>query len=127
MCSVAPAPRLRSGCRLEFTVRIAFVIPAHNEELLVGRAVAACAAGGKATGEAFEVVVVCDACTDRTREVARAAGASTIEVDKRIIAAVRNAGARAAIERGAEMLIFVDADTAPPVASIVQAVEAVKK
>jgi len=107
-------------------MRIAFVIPAHNEELLIGRAVRAVTEAGRACGEPFEVVVACDACTDRTAEIARAGGARVIEVDKRIIAAVRNTGAKAAGEAGAEMLIFVDADTAPPVASVNEAIDLVK-
>jgi glycosyltransferase involved in cell wall biosynthesis len=107
-------------------MRIAFVIPAHNEELLIGRTVAACAAAGRECGEEFEIVVACDACTDRTAEIARAGGARVVEVNKRIIAGVRNAGARAAMEGGAELMLFVDADTSPPVASVREAIEFVK-
>jgi glycosyltransferase involved in cell wall biosynthesis len=107
-------------------MHIAFVIPAHNEELLIGRTVAACAAAGAACGEPFEIVVVCDACTDRTAQIAAAGGGRVVEVNKRIIAGVRNAGARAAIETGAELMLFVDADTAPPVASVHEAIELVK-
>jgi glycosyltransferase involved in cell wall biosynthesis len=111
-------------------MRIAFVIPAHNEELLIGRTVAACVAAGRACGEPFRIVVACDACTDRTAEIARAGGATVVEIDRRIIAAVRNAGARAAIEGergegGAELLVFVDADTSPPGAAVREAVGAV--
>jgi glycosyltransferase involved in cell wall biosynthesis len=122
-------------------VRITFVIPAHNEELLIGRTVAACVEAGRALGELFEVVVACDACTDRTAEIAVAGGARVVEINKRIIAGVRNAGARAAIEAmeehrplkaavggtgGTDMLIFVDADTSPPPASVREAVDLVK-
>jgi glycosyltransferase involved in cell wall biosynthesis len=126
-------------------MRVAFVIPAHNEERLVGRAVGACAAAGSASGAEFEIVVVCDACTDGTAEVARAGGARVVEVDKRVIAAVRNAGARDVIERfraagtgcrggtatsrGTSenlLLFFVDADTAPRVESVLEAIEAVR-
>ena len=107
-------------------MRIAFIIPAHNEESLIGRTVAACAAAGRACGEPFEIVVACDACTDRTAEIAAGLGARVVSVDRRIIAAVRNAGARAAIEAGPELLFFVDADTSPPVASVQEAIASVK-
>lgn len=107
-------------------MRIAFVIPAHNEELLIGRTVAACMAAGRELGEPFEIIVACDACTDKTGEIARAGGARTVDINKRIIAGSRNAGARAAIEGGAEMMIFVDADTAPQPASVREAVALVK-
>jgi len=106
-------------------VRIAFVIPAHNEELLIGRTVAACAAAGRACegeGNSFEIIVACDACTDRTGAIAAAGGARVVEIDRRIIAAVRNAGAREALSRGAHLLIFVDADTCPPAASVREAI-----
>jgi glycosyltransferase involved in cell wall biosynthesis len=107
-------------------MRLAFIIPAHNEERLIGRTVEACAAAGRESGEPFEIVVACDACTDRTAEIARGGGVRVVEFDKRIIAAVRNAGARAAIDAGAEMLIFVDADTSPPGASVREAIELIK-
>ncbi|MEZ5728151.1 MAG: glycosyltransferase family 2 protein [Burkholderiaceae bacterium] len=56
--------------------RIAVVVPAHNEAAGVGRTIAGLlpqiAAGDR-------LVVVADNCTDRTAELARAAGASVIE------------------------------------------------
>jgi glycosyltransferase involved in cell wall biosynthesis len=45
--------------------------------------------------------------TDRTAGVARDLGARVVSVGKRVIGAVRNAGAR---EAGGEVLVFVDAD-----------------
>jgi glycosyltransferase involved in cell wall biosynthesis len=59
----------------------------------------------------FEVIVVNDASTDRTADIAREHGAQVIDVEKRQIAAVRNAGARGA--KG-DVFIFVDADTLLP-------------
>jgi glycosyltransferase involved in cell wall biosynthesis len=58
--------------------------------------------------EPYEVIVVDDASTDSTRQIAEQMGACTLGVEHRKISAVRNAGARAA--RG-ELLLFVDADT----------------
>ena len=59
-------------------------------------------------GEEFEVIVVDDASTDDTAKIAQAAGATVVPINRRQIAAARNAGARAS--RG-EILFFVDADT----------------
>ncbi|QEL13150.1 glycosyltransferase [Limnoglobus roseus] len=87
---------------------LSFIVPAHNEEEHVGPTVASIAAAARATGEAFEVIVVADCCTDRTSEIAAAHGARVIAVQHRQIAATRNAGARAA---GGDVLFFVDADT----------------
>lgn len=99
---------------------ISFVIPAHNEEALIGatvRALRRCGAGE------LEVIVADDSSTDRTGEVAEREGARVVRIQKRHIAAARNAGARAA--RG-EMLIFVDADTIVPSAAVKEAVRAIE-
>lgn len=87
---------------------ISFIVPAHNEELLIGRCVASIHESARASAAQYEVIVVDDASTDRTAEIARESGARLIPVSLRQIAAVRNAGAREA--RG-ELFVFVDADT----------------
>jgi len=51
------------------------VIPAHDEEAVIGRTVADLRCE---TGEEATILVVADNCTDRTAELARAAGASVI-------------------------------------------------
>ncbi|PZG42313.1 hypothetical protein C1I98_19980 [Spongiactinospora gelatinilytica] len=53
------------------------VIPAHNEETVVGAGVKTLLDGAE-PGE-FEVIVVANACSDRTAEVARKAGARVVE------------------------------------------------
>lgn len=53
------------------------VIPAHNEEAVIGRTLSTLLASA-APGE-FEVIVVCNGCSDRTVEVARSRG-STVQV-----------------------------------------------
>jgi glycosyltransferase involved in cell wall biosynthesis len=58
--------------------------------------------------DAIEVIVADNVSTDGTAAIAAARGCRVARVEKRVIAAVRNAGARAA--RG-ELLAFVDADT----------------
>lgn len=88
---------------------ISFIVPAHNEEGYLGPTLAAIHRSARgAAGEAYEVIVVDDASTDRTAAVAREGGAEVIAVDHRQIAATRNRGAWAA--RG-DRLFFVDADT----------------
>jgi cellulose synthase/poly-beta-1,6-N-acetylglucosamine synthase-like glycosyltransferase len=92
-------------------VAVSFIVPAHNEQQLLGRTLAALHAAAREVEVAYEVVVVSDSSTDDTAAIARAHGARVIEVAHRQIAATRNAGARAAL--GAR-LIFVDADTVVP-------------
>ncbi len=88
--------------------RLSFIVPAHNEEHELPETLRALRAAAEASGESYEIIVVDDASTDATGEIARRSGAQVIAVNRRQIAAVRNAGARVA--RG-EILFFVDADT----------------
>lgn len=102
---------------------LSFVVPAYNEEALLGRTLAALDDAGRASGLPFEVVVVDDASTDRTAAVAREHGARVVSVNHRQIAATRNAGAREA--RG-DLFIFVDADTVVTADAVRAAVEAMR-
>jgi len=85
---------------------VSFIVPAYNEEFELPRTLAAIrdAAGD----QQHEIIVVDDASSDRTAAVAAAAGAKVVSINRRQIAAARNAGAQQA--RG-EILFFVDADT----------------
>jgi len=87
---------------------ISFVLPAYDEERQLPRTLSALHAAAGDCGEPYEVVVVDDASSDRTAEIAEANGARVVRVAHRQIAATRNSGARAA--RG-DRLVFVDADT----------------
>ncbi|MDZ4779489.1 MAG: glycosyltransferase [Planctomycetia bacterium] len=87
---------------------ISFIVPAHNEEAHVGASLGAIHESARAVGEPYEVIVVDDASTDRTGEIATAAQARVIRVEYRHISATRNAGAR---EAQGEIFFFVDADT----------------
>jgi glycosyltransferase involved in cell wall biosynthesis len=91
--------------------RWSIILPAHNEEALIGKAVRSARQAAETLGEPFEIIVVNDASTDRTAEIAREHGATVIDVDRRQIAAVRNEGAKVA--RG-EWLVFMDGDTWMP-------------
>jgi cellulose synthase/poly-beta-1,6-N-acetylglucosamine synthase-like glycosyltransferase len=85
-----------------------FIVPAHNEEASIAATVQGIAAAAAQAAATHEIIVVADACTDRTAELAAAAGAGVVVVACRHIAATRNAGARAAT---GEVFVFVDADT----------------
>ena len=87
---------------------ISFIIPAHNEEALLGSTLAAIHDSARAVGVDYEIVVASDASTDRTEEIAREHGARVVTVNHRQISATRNAGAHAA---AGDIFIFVDADT----------------
>ncbi len=104
-------------------VSISFIIPAYNEERLLGRTLSAIDEATRRLGEAIEVIVVDDASTDGTAAVAHAHGARVIPVRRRQIAATRNAGAR---EAAGEMLVFVDADTIVIEATVRAAIAAMR-
>jgi glycosyltransferase involved in cell wall biosynthesis len=102
---------------------ISFIVPAYNEERLLGATLDALHAAGRAAGEPYELVVVDDASTDQTAIVARRHGALLVSVAHRQIAATRNSGARQA---NGELFIFVDADTIVNEAVVRAAVEALR-
>ena len=106
--------------------RLSFVIPARNEEALIGEVVEAilvsvARASGVSRDElwlpqtAFEVIVADDGSEDRTAAIvegfAAEAGVRMVPCTGRTCAAARNAGVAASTGR---VLCFVDADTRVP-------------
>jgi glycosyltransferase involved in cell wall biosynthesis len=87
---------------------LSFVIPAYNEERLIGATVDAIHAAVRPLGRPYEIIVVDDASTDSTASLAVRHGARVVVANNRNIGRTRNDGARQA--RG-EYLFFVDADT----------------
>jgi len=87
---------------------ISFIVPAHNEQGGIGRALQAIHASAQVIGRPYEIIVVDDSSTDETAGVAREHNATVLPVSHRQIAATRNSGARAA---QGERFFFVDADT----------------
>ena len=87
---------------------ISFIVPAHNEELLLADTLEAIRRAASALPESSEILVVDDASTDGTGAIGHLHDARVIHVTCRHIAATRNAGARTSLGR---WLIFVDADT----------------
>jgi glycosyltransferase involved in cell wall biosynthesis len=94
-------------------VRISVIIPAFNEERLLGESlvqVNAAMAAFARRGWPAELIVCDNKSTDRTAEVARAAGASVVFEPVNQIGRARNRGASAAT---GDWLIFIDADSHP--------------
>lgn len=102
---------------------ISFIVPAYNEERLLGATLDALRAAALAAGERYESIVVDDASTDRTAVIAKHHGAALVSVAHRQIAATRNSGARKA---NGDWLIFVDADTIVNEAVVRSAVAALR-
>ncbi len=105
---------------------LAIVIPAYNEARQIAEVVHAARAAADAVvgpDTATEIVVVDDASTDDTAALAAAAGARVVHVEKRQIAAVRNAGARATT---GDPIVFVDGDTFLNAATLRAALDALR-
>lgn len=89
--------------------RFSVVVPAHNEADLLAATLEALAA--QDVGAAYEVLVVDNASTDATAEVARSYGARVVPEPRRGVCRARQTGVDAA--RG-EIVASTDADTVPP-------------
>ena len=94
---------------------VSVVIPAHNEEVYISKCIDSINSAAREAVASVEIIVVCNRCTDSTCETAESLGASAIHNDSRCIAAVRNAGIRAA---AGPIIITIDADSMMPVSAI---------
>jgi len=102
---------------------ISFIVPAHNEELELPATLAAIHAAAMDVAQPYQIIVVDDASTDATSEIAMRAGAKVVRIERRQIAAARNAGGQAA---QGEYLFFVDADTRIKQTHITEAITALQ-
>ena len=94
-------------------MKISIVVPAFNEERLLPASLQSITAASVAfadAGWASELIVCDNNSTDRTAEIAAAAGARVVFEPVNQISRARNAGATAAT---GEWLLFVDADSYP--------------
>ena len=83
------------------------IIPAHNEEAGISQLLTAVLEGGAASE--LEIVVVCNGCTDRTADVARAFGETVLVVE------LTRPSKASALKRGDQLArtfprIYVDSD-----------------
>ncbi len=94
-------------------MKISVIVPAFNEEKLLGASLAEIRAAATAfteRGWSFELIVCDNNSTDRTAEIAREAGATVVFEPFNQIGRARNSGAAAAT---GDWLVFVDADSHP--------------
>ncbi len=92
-------------------VRFSMIIPARNEATLLPRllrSVDQAKARYRGGPDAIEVILVDNESTDNTARLARDGGCRVVREERRVIAAVRNAGARVA---QGSILTFIDADS----------------
>ena len=109
--SVAASLPLRAAARAESgRIRLAVIVPAHNEATVVGRCVRSILASAEPD---IAVYVIAHNCTDSTAEQARAAGAHVFTLRDGVggKGTALDFGMTAAIEEGAEAVLVVDADS----------------
>lgn len=107
-------------------MKISIVVPAFNEERLLGESLAQIKLAAKAfeqRGWGTELVVCDNNSTDRTADIAREAGATVVFEPVNQIARARNSGAAAAT---GDWLMFVDADSHPSAELMSDVAEAIQ-
>jgi glycosyltransferase involved in cell wall biosynthesis len=93
-------------------MQLAFVIPAYNEEALIGKCVESVLAEVKRSGRDCEIVVVNNNSTDRTAAVASAfAGVRVVDEPQKGLVSARDGGFRVT---AAPLVANIDADTIVP-------------
>ena len=93
---------------------LGIVIPAHNEQAVITECLAAVKKAAQhpgLCGEAVEILVVLDHCTDLTAAHVAQAQVARFEIEARNVGVARALGAEAMLTRGARWLAFTDADT----------------
>jgi len=86
-------------------IKISVIIPAHNEESDLEKTLKSIK---ESDYKNYEIIVVCDNCSDSTEEIAKKYAEKVYSVDFTNVSKTRNFGAKKA---EAEFLVFNDADT----------------
>ncbi|MGN6325592.1 glycosyltransferase [Pseudolysinimonas sp.] len=94
--------------------RIGVVVPARDEEQLIGAALRSIADAAAGIAVPVHVVVAADGCTDGTVRVARSLGVEVLDLPAASVGAARAAGAERALAAGADWLAHTDADSEVP-------------
>jgi glycosyltransferase involved in cell wall biosynthesis len=95
-------------------MKLAFVIPAYNEEALIGKCLESVIAEVERSGrgDEVEIVVVNNASTDRTKEIAQGySGVRVVDEPKKGLVNARDGGFNATT---AELVANIDSDTLVP-------------
>jgi glycosyltransferase involved in cell wall biosynthesis len=105
---------LRPPAQQEAAMRkLAFVIPAYNEEALIGKCLESVVAEIARSGADAEIIVVNNASTDRTGEIARSfPTVRVVDEPKKGLVNARDAGFAAS--EGFELIANIDSDTMVP-------------
>ncbi len=84
---------------------ISIIIPAHNEEHYIRVSLESIR---RQKYREWEIIVVCDACTDRTAQIAKRYTKKVYKINKNNVSTARNYGAKKA---NGDIFVFLDADS----------------
>ena len=101
-------------------MKLSFIIPAWNEEVLIGATITSLHLASE--DFEYEIIVANDGSEDRTADIASELGAKVVHCMNRQIGPTRNDGAKAAT---GDVYIFVDADTIVSKKVVGETVEAI--
>jgi glycosyltransferase involved in cell wall biosynthesis len=99
---------------------VGVIVPAHNEQRLLPSCLASLRCAALALRTPVHLVVVADACRDRTVQIAQRSGAAVVTIAARSAGAARAAGVREVLRRTGHLdpadvwLATTDADTLVP-------------
>lgn len=85
-------------------MKFSIIVPAHNEEQNIRKALESIKAQ---SCNSYEIIVICDNCTDHTKDIAKEYTDKILEINGGCSAAARNAGLDVA---QGEWVLFCDAD-----------------
>jgi len=89
-------------------MKYSVLIPAHNEEALLGKCLQSVKSASDKISESVEIIVALNRCTDQTAEIAARHHTVIVNEDSKNLARIRNAAARAAT---GDILVTIDADS----------------
>jgi len=114
---------------------LSVIVPAYNEEDVIGDTLAEITGYLDKKGYSYEVIVVCDGCTDSTARIAKGLagekGAKGAKGGIKVIDRTVNMGKGFSVREGSlgatgEYMVFTDADLSTPVKEIDRAIESLK-
>lgn len=104
-------------------MKLSFVIPAHNEEILIGKCLES-VLNQTAGRPDVEIIVVNNASADRTKEVAASYGVKVIDEPRKGLTRARQAGY---LSSSGDLIANIDADTELPAGWIERVFDEFKK
>ena len=90
-------------------MKISLVIPAYNEESYIGECIDCAILASR--GRVYEIIVVNNASTDRTKEIAIRKGVRVVDEPEKGLTKARQRGL---IEATGDYIAYIDADTRMP-------------